>query len=53
VFGIAVTLGGVLTPSPVGVVGVVLLALSLVALVAGVLRSTALVNLGILRPPSN
>jgi len=56
VFGIALTLGTALRATPIGVylgVGAVLLALSLVALVASVLRATAAVPLDSLRAASN
>jgi len=56
VFGIALTLGTLLGPNPVGVhlgVGVVLLGLSLVALVASVLRTIGSVPLDSLGPSSN
>ncbi|MCQ4334181.1 hypothetical protein KM295_11970 [Natronomonas sp. F2-12] len=55
VFGLALTLGSVLGPNPIGLfvgVGIVLLSLSLVALVASVLRSTASVRLDFLESPS-
>jgi len=56
VFGLGLTLGSVLGTNPIGIslgVGVVLLVLSLVALVASVLRTTASVPLDSLRPSSN
>ena len=55
-FGLGLTLGSVLGTNPIGIslgVGVVLLVLSLVALVASVLRTTASVPLDSLRPSSN
>lgn len=56
VFGLALMLGSVLGPNPIGLplgIGVVLLSFSLVALVAGVLRTTASVRLDFLRSPSD
>jgi hypothetical protein len=55
-FGLGLTLGSVLGTNPIGIslgVGVVLLVLSLVALVASVLQTTASVPLDSLRPSSN
>lgn len=52
VFGVALMLGSVLGPNPVGLllgIGILLLSLSLVVLVASVLRSTASVRLDFLR----
>ncbi|WP_255152796.1 hypothetical protein [Halorarius halobius] len=56
IFGLALILGSVLGPNPVGLplgIGVVLLSLALVALVAGVLRTTASVRSDLFRSPSN
>jgi uncharacterized membrane protein len=55
VFGLALMLGSVLGPNPIGLplgIGIVLLSLSLVVLVASVLRSTASVRLDFLQSPS-
>ncbi|MEF8840229.1 MAG: hypothetical protein V5A62_01200 [Haloarculaceae archaeon] len=55
VFGLALTLGSVLGPNPIGLplgIGIVLLSLSLVAVVASVLRSTASVRLDVLQSSS-
>jgi len=56
VFGLGLTLGGVLGTGPLGVpfgVGVLLSVLSVVALVASILRTTGAVPLDALRPSSN
>jgi uncharacterized membrane protein len=56
VFGLGLMLGSVLDSTPIGLplgVGVFLLTLSLVALVASILRSTASARLDLLQSPSH
>ncbi len=56
VFGLALTAGSVLRPNPIGLplgIGLVLLGLSLVALLAVVLRSTSAVSIDLFRSPSD
>jgi uncharacterized membrane protein len=56
IFALALILGAILSPNPIGLplgIGIILLVLSLVALLAGVLRSTSSVRLDFLRSPSD